>query len=214
MEKIFYNLIENQNQFHPKLSSEIRIKGKSNTNSLRPESCPAIYEASSMGFVFFSETEFFFGENCYSVNIYNTKNKKTGKIGKDIVTPALLGSNEKEFGFYKIGNGLNIKLGKSGAFVLPPLDPRLKNKNLDYSIAYLPPFYCGQLIAAVRPLNQNKIVINKGDVIGQLVLLNNTKTLELIQEEFENSIQHYENDFIIINDNVSVVNSNDFDINK
>ena len=62
--------------------------------------------------------------------------------------------------------------------------------------------------------NQNKIVINKGDVIGQLVLLNNTKTLELIQEEFENSIQHYENDFIIINDNVSVVNSNDFDINK
>ena len=77
MEKIFYNLIENQNHFHPKLPSEIRIKGKSNTNSLRPESCPAIYEASSMGFVFFSETNFFFDKNCYSVNIYNTKNKKT-----------------------------------------------------------------------------------------------------------------------------------------
>jgi hypothetical protein len=42
---IFYSLVENQ--FYPKLSSEIRIKGKSNTNSLRPEACPAKYRASS-----------------------------------------------------------------------------------------------------------------------------------------------------------------------
>lgn len=63
-----------------------------------------------MGFVFFTEIDFVFENKYYSVNIYNTKNKKAGKIDKDILTPSSLGSNEKEFGFYKIFNGLNIKL--------------------------------------------------------------------------------------------------------
>ena len=214
MKKILYNLVKNQNDFHPKLASQIKIAGKSNSNKLRPESCPSIYQASSIGVVFFAETDFCFDNDGFTANIYNTKNKHTGKIGNDIVTPALLGSNEKEPGFYKVGNGLNIKLGETGGLVLPPLDPRLKNKNFDYSIAYLPPFYCGQLIASVKPLN-NKAFINKGDVVGQLVLLDDKcKVVELVEEEFENVIQHYENDFIIIDNKVSVLNSKDFRLHQ
>jgi hypothetical protein len=40
--------------------------------------------------------------------------------------------------------------------VLPPIDLRLKNLNLEYSIAYLPPGFSGQLIAAVRPICEKK----------------------------------------------------------
>lgn len=212
MNKIIYNLVKYQNKFHPKLASQYKVFGKSNSNQLRPESCPAIFKASSKGIIFFSETDFYFDENGYSVNIYNTLNKKTGKIGKDIVTPPLLGSNENENGFFKIGNGLNIKLVNSGALVLPPIDPRFKNVNLDYAIAYLPPNYCGQLIAAVRPLK--KVKIFKGDVIGQLVLLDNKdQKIELVEEPFQNIIQHYENDFEIINEKITVKNSTEFHSN-
>jgi len=211
METIYYNLVKNQNDYHPRLAIELHSKGKSNLNKLRPEACPAIYNASSKGIIFFSEEDFSFDENGHSVNIYNTLNVKTGKVGKDIVTPALLGSCEKEVGFYKIGNGLNIQLGNSGALVLPPIDPRFRNINLNYSITYLPPKYCGQLVAAVNPIKRTKIC--KGDVIGQLVILNECE-IRLVENDFENKIQHYENDFKILNSDIIKSNSNEFHLKK
>lgn len=200
MEKIQYNLVKNQNNYAPILASEYNYKGKSSSNKLRPEACPAIYQASSKGLLFYSEADFNFNVNGeYSLNVYQTLCRKTGKKGREIVTPALLGSAENNSGYFKVGNGLNIKLGKYGGLVLPPIDPRLKNTDLDYSIAYLPPFYCGQLVAAVRALNTTSI--KKGQVIGQFILLSQESFL-LEEQSFENTISHYENDFFIYSDEI------------
>ena len=198
MYKVFYNLIEHQNKYKPVLADKFKLNGKSGPNKLRPEACPAIYSASSKGLLFFSEQDFHLKTNCdHTVYIYKTKNKQTGEIGNEIITPALLGSSENEAGYYKIGNGLNIKLGEVGALILPPIDPRLKDVNLDYSIAFLPPYYSGQLVAAIKPLKDTQI--KAGAPIGQLILLSEEK-INLVEEEFENDINHFENDFLIIDD--------------
>ena len=90
---------------------------------------------------------------------------------------------------------------------MPPIDPRLKNINLNYSIAYLPPKYCGQLVAAVNPIN--KVKICKGNVMGQLVLLNESE-IRLVESDFKNKIQHYENDFKVLNSDIIKSNSYEF----
>jgi hypothetical protein len=208
MEKIQYNLIKNQNNYPPILASEYNYKGKSSRNKLRPEACPAIYQASSKGILFYSEADFYFNLNGdHTINIYNTLCRKTGKKGREIVTPALLGSSENGPGYFKIGNGLNIKLGKFGGFVLPPIDPRLKNTDLDYSIAYLPPFYCGQLVAAIRPLKST--TIKKGEIIGQLILLSE-ESFSVEESSFENIVPHFENDFLIYNDEIITTTSSNY----
>ncbi len=212
MNTIKYNLVTNQNSFKPLLAKEYKLSGKSNSNKLRPEACPAVFQGSSRGILFFSEQDFFLPENCdHTVYVYKTKNKHTGKIGNEIITPALLGSSENEPGYYKIGNGLNIKLGEVGALILPPIDPRLKDVNLDYSIAYLPPHYSGQLVAAIKPLNDTQI--KAGAVIGQLIPLSEEK-ISLVEEEFENNINHFENDFLIIDDKFTKTTAFNFHENR
>jgi hypothetical protein len=44
--------------------------------------------------ILFSETDFYFQKNKYSVNVYSTLNLINGSKGKNIVIPALLGSSE------------------------------------------------------------------------------------------------------------------------
>ena len=119
----------------------------------------------------------------------------------------MLGSNESESGFYKIGNGLSIQLNDCGAFILPPIDPRLKIKNLEYSIAYLPPFYSGQLVSGIRALNE--VIIPEGAVIGQLILLNEIP-IQLIESDFEHTINFYVDQFKIIDKNPIITSSNEF----
>jgi len=194
--KVYFKNIKHQNIFPPILSATLKAKGKSSKNKLRPEACPAIFDASKKGITFFSEKEYsFFQDGNHTVYRYQTKDRKTGELGANIVTPALLGSNENESGYYKIGNGLIIRLEKVGALILPPVDPRFVIRDLDYSIAYLPPGYCGQLVAAVRP--KDEVVIPQGCPIGQLVPLSED-VIELIEDNNIVSIMHYEDNYEII----------------
>lgn len=208
MQKINYKIDRNQNIHKPIIASEYKVKGKSNSNQLRPEACPAIYQGSKKGILFFSEKEYRF-EKCgnHTVYKYKTLNNIDKSTGYEIVTPALLGSNENETGYFKIGNGLSIQLNDCGAFILPPIDPRLKIKNLEYSIAYLPPFYAGQLVAGIRPLDD--LLIPEGAVIGQLILLNELP-IDLIESNFEHSINFFEDKFKIIDSNPIVTSKNEF----
>jgi hypothetical protein len=105
MQIINYKIDSNQNIYKPILASNFKVKGKSSSNKLRPESCPAIYQGSNKGILFFSEKEYYFKKDGdYTVYKYKTKHKTNNSIGYEIVTPSLLGSNESEHGFYKIGN--------------------------------------------------------------------------------------------------------------
>lgn len=192
---ISFKLKKNQNCHIPLLAKDYKIKGKSNRNSLRPESCPSIIKASQIGLLFFSEKEYKFESNNYTVYKYPTRNLKNGSLGYDICTPALLGSDENEIGYFKIGNGLNIKLAGTGALILPPIDPRLKIKNIEYTIAYLPPFYAGQLVAGIKPLGN--VIIPEGMPIGQLVLLNNNAFV-LNEEDFDNTLFFFEDKYEIL----------------
>lgn len=208
MQTINFKINTNQNSYKPILASSFKVKGKSNINQLRPEACPAIYQGSKKGILFFAEKEYRFekGEN-YTVYKYKTRKIADNSIGYEIVTPTLLGSNENEVGFYKIGNGLNIQLKECGAFIMPPIDPRLRIKNLEYSIAYLPPFYAGQLVAGIRALDD--LIIPEGAIIGQLILLNE-QPISLVENKFENSIKFYEDQFEIIDNNPIITSRNDF----
>jgi len=208
MQTINFKIDTNQNIHKPILACDFKVKGKSSSNQLRPEACPAIYQGSKKGIMFFSEKEYFFKKNGdYTVYKYKTINKRDNSIGYEIVTPSLLGSNESESGFYKIGNGLSIQLNDCGAFILPPIDPRLKIKNLEYSIAYLPPFYSGQLVSGIRALNE--VIIPEGAVIGQLILLNEIP-IQLIESDFEHTINFYVDQFKIIDKNPIITSSNEF----
>jgi hypothetical protein len=205
---ISFKIVKNQNIYKPILASEYTVKGKSNSNQLRPESCPAIYKGSKKGILFFSEKEYRFEKNGnHTVYKYKTLNKIDNTIGYEIVTPALLGSNENEAGYFKIGNGLSIQLGECGAFILPPIDPRLRIKNLEYSIAYLPPFYTGQLVAGIRALDD--LIIPEGAVIGQLILLCESN-IDLVERNFEHSINFFEDRFNIIDKNPIITSRNEF----
>jgi hypothetical protein len=62
----------------------------------------------------------------------------------------------------------------------------LRIKNLEYTIAYLPPFYSGQLVAGVKALDE--VFIPEGAVIGQLILLNEI-SIQLIESDFDKAIK-------------------------
>lgn len=203
---IAYNLKKSQNKYPPIFANSYKIRGKSSENTLRPESCPAIIKAAHIGILFFSEKEYKFEGNNYTVYKYPTKNRVNGLTGHEIFTPALLGSDENENGYFKIGNGLNIKLGETGAMILPPIDPRLKIKNLDYSIAYLPPFYSGQLVAGIKPLAD--AIIPEGYPIGQMVFLNSIKP-QIKEEMFLNKSIFFEDNYEILGEPI-ITNKNDF----
>ena len=206
MFSVSYNLKNHQNKYKPMCSALSKAKGKTTTNRIGPESCRAIRDASALGILFFSEKEYRFDNGDYTVYKYPTVCKKTGGHGYDVVTPHLLGSDENENGYFKIGNGLHIRLDKHAALVLPPIDPRMKIKNIEYTTALLPPFYAGILVAGVKATGP--AIIPEGHPIGQLVFLTDND-FDIIEEAFESTMSFYVDEYEIVGDPL-VTSAKDF----
>jgi hypothetical protein len=193
--KIIYSRSD-LNKYPPILAKDYIVRGKSSSNSIRPEQCPSIREASKKGILFFSDYNYSFkASGDYKIFIYNTINSEGGK-SDNIIYPHILGSAEDEHPYFMLGYGLNIEIVDHGALILPPVDPRLVSKNTETSIAYLPPGYSGPLSAAVKCLGD--VNIEEGSVLGQLIPLCE-ECIDLIEAKLAPKMKTRTSDLIITN---------------
>lgn len=139
----------------------------SSANRLRAEHCPAVIGASRLGVVVRAASDHSFNsDGDYQVLLYPTTELKTGTPGYEIMSPCLVGSNERSPGYYKIATGLSFDAGDVGWMLTPPLDPRLSIQNLTIASGYFEAGYRGPIFAIVRP--EDAVTIDRGTIIGQL----------------------------------------------
>lgn len=164
----------------PEAAREAHLQGlgPSSSNRLRPEHCPAIIDASRLGFLVRSASEHsFFDNGDYDVRLHCTVDRVSGRRVFDTYDPCLVGSDESEPGYYKIATGLWVDVGEATWLLLPPLDPRLRLRGCVGSSGVIEPGYRGPLFAVVRP--EGGLVIPAGTIVGQLVPLRSDSVLAL-----------------------------------
>jgi hypothetical protein len=164
------------------LASEIQTLSypPSSPNRLRPEHCPAVLGAARLGVVVRAACEHRFdSDGDYQILLYPTTENETGILGYEIMSPCLVGSNERSPGYYKIATGISFDAGDVGWLLSAPTDPRLSPKGLTIATGYFEPGYRGPIFAIVRP--ETELTINSGTIIGQLIPLS-MATPSLIEE--------------------------------
>lgn len=164
------------------LATEIHAESyaPSSANRLRAEHCPAVLEAARLGVVVRAACEHrFYSDGDYQVQLYPTMEHETGIPGYEIMSPCLVGSNERSPGYYKIATGISFAAGNVGWLLTAPMDPRLSIKSLTIATGYFEPGYCGPIFAIVRP--EDALRIDRGTIIGQLFPL--SMAALLLQEE-------------------------------
>src|SRR5437016_5133693 len=87
------------------LASEVRAEfhPASSANRIRAEHCPSVLGAAQLGVVVRAAVEHRFdSDGDYKVLLYPTMENKTSIYGYEIMSPCLVGSNERSPGYYKI----------------------------------------------------------------------------------------------------------------
>ena len=139
----------------------------SSKNRLRAEHCPAVLGATQLGVVVRTACEHRFdSDGEHQVLLYPTRENETGIHGYEIMSPCLVGSNERSPGYYKLATGISFDAGEVGWMLTPPMDPRLSTRNLTIAAGYLEPGFRGPIFAIVRP--EAALTIARGTIIGQL----------------------------------------------
>jgi hypothetical protein len=139
----------------------------SSANRIRAEHCPAVLEAARLGVVIRAACEHRFdSDGDYQVLLYPTMESETGIPGYEIMSPCLVGSNERSPGYYKIATGLTFDCGDVGWILTAPMDPRLTIKSLTIATGYFEPGYRGPIFAIVQA--ENALTIDRGTIIGQM----------------------------------------------
>lgn len=152
----------------------------SSANRLRAEHCPAVFRAARLGVLLRAACEHQFGsDGDHQILLYPTVEPGTGTLGYEIMTPCLVGSNERSPGFYKIATGISFDAGDVGWLLTAPIDPRLPIKTQTVATGYFEPGYRGPIFAIVRP--EGALTIERGAIIGQLFPLS-MATLSLKEE--------------------------------
>jgi hypothetical protein len=142
----------------------------SSANRLRAEHCPAVNRAAQLGVVVRAAWGHRFDtDGDYQVLLYPTRENESGIHGYEIMSPCLVGSNELSPGYYKLATGISFDAGDVGWMLMPPIDPRLANKNLTIGTGYFEPGYSGPIFAIVRP--EIALTIDRGTIIGQMLPL-------------------------------------------
>jgi hypothetical protein len=151
------------------LASEIHAEfhPPSSANRMRAEHCPAVLGAAQLGVVVRAVWEHRFdADGDYQVLLYPTRENETGIHGYEIMSPCLVGSNERSPGYYKLATGISFDAGDVGWMLTPPIDPRLSTKSLTIATGYFEPGYRGPIFAIVRP--EAGLTIDRGAIIGQM----------------------------------------------
>ena len=139
----------------------------SSANRIRAEHCPAVLEAARLGVVIRAACEHRFdSDGDYQVQLYPTMENETGIPGYEIMSPCLVGSNERSPGYYKIATGISFAAGDVGWMLTAPMDPRLSIKSLTIATGYFEPGYRGPIFAIVQA--ENALTIDRGTIIGQM----------------------------------------------
>src|SRR5260370_21162126 len=151
------------------LAAEIHTESypPSSANRLRAEHCPAVLGAAQLGVVVRAACEHRFdSDGDYQVLLYPTKENETGVHGYEIMSPCLVGSNERSPGFYKLATGISFDAGDVGWMLTPPMDPRLSIMSLTVASGFFEPGYRCPIFAIARP--KGELTIDRGTIIGQM----------------------------------------------
>jgi hypothetical protein len=151
-------------------ANHAELRPPSSGNRIRAEHCPAVVGAAELGVVLRAASDHRFdGDGDYQMLLYPTKEHKTGIDGFEIMNPCLVGSNERNPGYYKLATGIAFDAGDVGWLLMPPIDPRLHTGSLTIATGYFEPGYRGPIFAIVRP--ESALTIARGTIIGQMVPL-------------------------------------------